>query len=158
MATIGTFTSGSVLTASELNNAIPLCILENTSQNVPSGVNTAVTFATEVLDPLNWHSTVTNNTRITPNIAGFYLVTMQMNDVNGAGQTRAALSLTKNGAEITGVRIRMDTTGEDDDFALAGYVQCNGTTDYLEMNVLQNNSGGVSRTITARFTVQFVHP
>jgi hypothetical protein len=158
MATIGSFTSSSVLTASELNNAIPLCILENTSQSVPSGVNTAVAFASEVLDPLNWHSTSTNNTRITPNIAGFYLVTMQLNDINGAGQSRAALSLTKNGAEITGVRIRMDTTGEDDDFALAGYVQCNGTTDYLEMSVLQVNSGGASRTITARFTVQFVHP
>lgn len=158
MATIGTFVSGQVLTSAELNNAIPLCVLENTSQAIANSTNTAVAFASEVLDPLNWHNNVTNNTRVTPNIAGFYLVTMQMNDINGAGQTRAALSLNKNGAEVTGVRIRMDTTGEDDDFALPGYVQCNGTTDYLEMVVLQNNSGGVTRTITARFTVQFVHP
>ena len=158
MATIGTFVSGQVLTSAELNNAIPLCVLENTSQSIPNNTSTAVAFASEVLDPLNWHDNATNNTRVTPNIAGFYLVTMQMNDINGAGQTRAALSLQKNGAEITGVRVRMDTTGEDDDFALPGYVQCNGTTDYLQMVVLQNNSGGVSRTITARFTVQFVHP
>ena len=157
MATIGTFVSGQVLTSTELNNAIPLCILENTSQSIPNNTNTAVAFASEVLDPLNWHNNATNNTRVTPNIAGFYLVTMQMNDIQGAGLTRAALSLQKNGAELT-VRIRMDTSGEEDDFAVPGYVQCNGTSDYLEMVVLQVNSGGSSRTITARFTVQFVHP
>jgi hypothetical protein len=158
MATIGTFVSAQVLTAAELNNAIPLCVLENTSQVVANSTSTAVAFATEELDPLNWHNNVTNNTRVTPNIAGFYFVTMQMNDVNAAGQTRAAVSLQKNGAEITGVRVRMDTTGEDDDFALPGYVQCNGTTDYLEMVIFQTNTGAASRTITARFTVQFVHP
>ena len=59
MATIGTFTAGQVLTASELNNAIPLCILENTGMVIPSGTATSVTFSTEVLDSLDWHSTST---------------------------------------------------------------------------------------------------
>lgn len=158
MATLGTFVTGQVLTASELNNAIPLCILENTAMVIPSGTATSVTFSTEVLDPLNWHSTSTNTSRVTPNIAGYYFVTLQMNDISGTGQTRALLRCLKNNADVANVRIQMDTNGTDDDFALPGYVYCNGSTDYLEMNILQTNTGSANRTTTARFTVQFVHP
>jgi hypothetical protein len=158
MATLGTFTVGQVLTAGELNNAIPLCILENSAMAIPAGVGTNVTFGTEVLDPLNWHSTVTNTSRVTPNIAGYYFVTLQLNDVSGAGQTRALMRCNKNGADISPVRIQMDTNGSDDDFALSGYVSLNGTTDYVEMNILQTNSSSATRTTTARFTVQFVRP
>lgn len=158
MATLGTFVSGQTLTASELNNAIPICILENTAMVIPSGTATSVTFSTEVTDDLNWHSTSTNTSRVTPNISGYYFVTLQMNDVTGVGQTRALLRCIKNGADIANVRIQMDTNGTDDDFALPGYVYCNGSTDYLEMNILQTNTGSANRTVTARFTVQFVHP
>jgi hypothetical protein len=158
MATLGTFTAGQVLTASELNNAMPLCILENGSFALPAGAGTSVTFGTEVLDPLNWHSTVTNTSRVTPTIAGYYFVTLQLNDVTGAGQTRALMRCNKNGTDISPVRIQMDTNGTDDDFSLSGYISLNGTTDYVEMNILQTNTSSASRTITARFTVQFVRP
>jgi len=157
MATIGTFTAGQVLTASELNNAIPLCILENASFVLAAATVTQVTFGTEVLDPLGWHSTSTNTSRITPNISGYYFITMQVNDIVAAGSTRALMGLIKNGAALT-IPVQMDTGGQDDDFALSGYVFCNGTTDYLEMRLLPTNSTSANRTISARFTVQFVHP
>jgi hypothetical protein len=158
MATIGTFTAGQVLTASELNNAIPLCILENALMAIPASTTTQVTFSTEVLDPLNWHSTSVNTSRVTPTISGYYFVTLQLNDIASAGAlTRALMSLIKNGAALA-IPIQMDTTGEDDDFALSGYVFCNGTTDYVEMRVFQTNAGSTSRSISARFTVQYVHP
>jgi hypothetical protein len=158
MATIGTFAIGQVLTASELNNAIPLCILENAAMVIPASAATNVTFSTEVLDPLGWHSTSTNTSRITPNISGYYFVTMQLNDITGGGAlTRALMRMNKNGATLA-IPIQMDTTGEDDDFALSGYVFCNGTTDYIEMNILQTNAGSTNRTISARFTAEFVHP
>jgi hypothetical protein len=158
MATIGTFTAGQVLTASELNNAIPLCILENAAMVIPASVATSVTFSTEVLDPLGWHSTSTNTSRITPNISGYYFVTMQLNDITSGGAlTRALLRLNKNGATLA-IPIQMDTEGSSDDFAFPGYVFCNGTTDYIEMNVLQTNAGSTNRTISARFTAEFVHP
>jgi hypothetical protein len=158
MATIGTFTAGQILTASELNNAIPLCILENASMVIPASTTTQVTFSTEVLDPLGWHSTSVNTSRITPNISGYYFVTMQLNDITGGGTlTRALMSLIKNGAALA-IPIQMDTEGSSDDFALPGYVFCNGTTDYIEMRVFQTNAGSTSRTINARFTAEFVHP
>ena len=158
MATIGTFTAGQVLTASELNNAIPLCILENASMVIPASTTTQVTFSTEVLDPLGWHSTSTNTSRITPNISGYYFVTMQLNDITSSGTlTRALMSLIKNG-EALAIPIQMDTEGSSYDFALPGYVFCNGTTDYIEMRVFQTNAGSTSRTINARFTAEFVHP
>lgn len=158
MATIGTFTAGQVLTASELNNAIPLCILENASMVIPAATTTQVTFSTEVLDPLNWHSTTTNTSRVTPTIAGYYFVTLQLNDITSGGAlTRALMSLIKNGAALA-IPIQMDTEGSSDDFAFPGYVYCNGTTDYVEMRVFQTNAGSTSRTISARFTVQYVHP
>jgi hypothetical protein len=158
MATIGTFTAGQVLTASELNNAIPLCILENSAMVIPASTTTQVTFSTEVLDPLGWHSTSTNTSRVTPNISGYYFVNMQFNDITAGGAvTRALVSLLKNGAALT-IPIQYDSPGDNDDFALSGYVFCNGTTDYIEMRVFQTNAGSTDRTIQARYSVQYVHP
>jgi hypothetical protein len=154
MATLGTFAVGQVLTAQELNNAIPLCILENSSVSLTNNVTTSIPYPSEILDPLNWHDNSTNNTRITPNIAGYYLVTIVINNVS-VGLTRALTALFKNGA-VTTIPIAFDGPGTIDDFTASGYVTANGTTDYFEQVALV--SGANKTSIRTQFSMQFVRP
>lgn len=134
MATFGTFVSGQILTAAELNAGLPTCVLTNGSFTLTDGVSTLVAFTSEVTDAYGWHSTSVNTSRITPNIAGTYLVTMLINNVNGT--TRALTNLFKNGASVSAPLIITDTPGTFDDFSTVGFVTVNGTTDYFEMNAL----------------------
>lgn len=154
MATIGTFVAGQILTASELNNAIPACVLQNTSVTLTDGVNTAIAYTSELRDPLNWHSNSVNTSRITPTIAGIYLVTMVINNVSGT--TRSLHTLYKNGGVPT-VPIGFDTTGGAvDDFVASGYIDANGTTDYFTHQALV--TGATKTGVIAQFSMQFVCP
>jgi hypothetical protein len=148
MATFGTYVSGQILTAAELNAGLPTCVLENAAVSLVSGTPLQVPFTSEVTDLNGWHSNSVNTSRITPNIAGTYLVTMQINDVS-TGVTRSLVALYKNGASTT-VPIQSDTTGIFDDFSASGFVTANGTTDYFEMTALVQ---GTNKTAKAQFTM-----
>ncbi len=148
MATFGTFVSGQILTAAELNAGLPTCVLENAAAALANGSDTTIPFTSEVTDLNGWHSNSVNTSRITPNIAGTYLITMQINDVSG-GITRALVKLNKNGAALT-IPIVTDTTGIFDDFNAVGFATANGTTDYFEMVALVV---GATKTAKAQFTV-----
>jgi hypothetical protein len=148
MATFGTFASSQVLTAAELNAGLPTCVLENASVALVSDVGQKIAFTTEVTDLNGWHSTTVNTSRITPNIAGTYLITMQINDVS-SGLTRSLIQGLKNGANMT-IPIVTDTTGIFDDFNAIGFTTANGTTDYFEMNALIS---GANKTAKAQFTM-----
>jgi hypothetical protein len=147
MATFGTYVSGQILTAAELNAGLPTCVLSNAAVSLVAGTPLQIPFTVEVTDPLGWHSTTSNTSRITPNIAGTYLVTMQINDVSGT--TRALISVYKNGSTIA-IPIQTDTTGIVDDFGAVGFITANGTTDYFEMTALVT---GVSKTAGAQFSM-----
>ena len=149
MATFGTYVSGQILTAAELNAGLPLCVLENTAVTMTDGVAGVVPFTSEVTDPLGWHSNATNTSRITPNIAGTYFFNICVNDV--AGTTRALMRVLKNGAALT-VPIQMDTTGIFDDFTLSGYATANGTTDYFELGYLV--TGATKTNVDCQFSAQ----
>ena len=148
MATFGTFVSGQILTAAELNAGLPTCVLENAAAALANGTDTTIPFTSEVTDLNGWHSTTVNTSRITPNIAGTYLVTMQINDVS-SGITRALVKLHKNGAATT-IPIVTDTTGIFDDFNAIGFTTANGTTDYFEMVALVV---GTTKTAKAQFSL-----
>ena len=148
MATFGTYVTGQVLTASELNAGLPTSVLTNTSVSLVDGVQQQVAFTVEMTDLNGWHSTSTNTNRITPNISGTFLVTAQINDVSGT--TRALMEVYKNGAVLSGTpRVITDTTGAFDDFNTVGFVTLNGTTDYLTLNCLVT---GANKTATIQFS------
>lgn len=148
MATFGSYVAGQILTAAELNAGLPTCVLENASVSLVDGTALPVPFTTEVTDINGWHSTTVNTSRITPNIAGTYLVTMQINDVS-VGLTRSLIQLLKNGSTTT-IPIMTDTTGIFDDYNAIGFATANGTTDYFEMNALVV---GANKTAKAQFTM-----
>ena len=132
--------------------SVPLCVLENASFSLADGVNTQVPYTSEVTDTYNWHSNSTNTTRITPTIAGVYLATVMLNNVSSG--TRALHGVYKNGAATT-VPVFMDTPATIDDFAVAGYVTANGTTDYFEHTALQT-SGATKTNLKCQFGMKWI--
>ena len=148
MATFGTYVSGQILTAAELNAGLPTCVLTNGSFTATDGVSGVVAFTSEVTDLYGWHSTSVNTSRITPNIAGTYLVTMLLTNVSGT--TRALANCQKNGSTLAAPAIISDTPGTIDDFTTVGFVTANGTTDYFEMNYLVT---GATKTAAAQFSM-----
>jgi hypothetical protein len=149
---------GDEVTADYLDNLTykPVTQLEGqTSQTCTSGSNNQVQFATssEVFDDEAWHDTSTNNTRITPNIAGRYQVFGWGVFVAGTSITRANTAIWKNGASIADTGNHKPTNGaggaatsntaQNTPF-ITTFVDMNGSTDYLELTVSQTSTGGVS--------------
>lgn len=159
MATFGTFSSGQVLTAAELNTVLPACVLTATGVSVANATDTYIPFSTEEYDPLGWHSTSSNNSRITPNIAGWYLCTATLNGMNPAGGNHRVINLVnRNRASATVLdnqfaRFDINNYGPDD-CSVAGITYLNGSTDYVEMVAVQNS--GVTRTVSAQLTCTLV--
>ena len=77
---------------------------QTSGQSLTSGAGTAVTLDTETIDTYGGHSTVTNSSRYTAQVAGTYLVSGGT-CVNGAtSQTYIAAYFAKNGTELAGSR------------------------------------------------------
>jgi hypothetical protein len=145
MALIGTFTSGSVLTAAELNQFNNVTFLSGTNaQLIANGVITDVTFGagTEVLDVSNWHSTTTNTARITPTIAGYYLCSAfsVWNRVGAAA--RFSEFIFKNG--VTYIAEGTILGGDYPGVVAQNIVYLNGTTDYVTHAVYQTTGGNTN--------------
>lgn len=138
---------------SDVTNGRSACVLPSTSVSISSGTATTALFATEDYDPLGWHSTATNTGRITPSVAGYYLATAQVQNINGPGTNMRALAgIDKNGG---GSIARFDVNNyAPDDFSIIGVTEMNGTTDYLE--VVLNQFSGVTRTPDVAFSVILV--
>jgi hypothetical protein len=120
----------------------PICKLAlAANQNFTSGSQQAVSFlaGSEVLDDLNWHSTSSLTSRVVPTYAGRYWVNGILSFAsNTTGERR--LIITKNGVGNAiydrrfGVSATTNVSG-------CGIIECNGTTDYIELQGVQASGG-----------------
>lgn len=102
-------------------------------------------FTSEQYDPLNWHSNTTNNSRITPTIAGFYRVSVNFSFGTGSDYIRLLVDVYKNGGLNGGFRIfdgiGIGTGATQRVMSLATpLIQINGTGDYFEVRPYQLNT------------------
>lgn len=153
MAYQGTFTSGSVLTAAELNSFRAVTVLTG-SATVPNATFTVIPFGsgTETIDVGGWHDTATNNSRITPTVAGVYRITGFFDSASG-GADYIIYRAKKNGAaqngsaQYVGTNIVADTN-------INVIVEANGSTDYFEVEGYQ--TGASSTTFTCQFAMELL--
>lgn len=108
----------------------------------------AINFDGEVVDPLNWHSNVTNNSRITPTVAGRYRCTGGV-CFPAAGTGSFLAQFRKNGALILGSSTYQDKLLYSSSFtALSAMTNAtllmNGTTDYIQLWTNQNTGGNLT--------------
>jgi len=139
MATLGTFTSGQVLTASELNKLNNVTALWDVNyQSISTVTPTAITFGagTEVVDVSDWHSTTTNPERITPNIGGIYLVVASHQLVYAGSTIAYEVAIWKNGTQISG---SLSDGGFYPGATAAIVVYLNGSTDYVYSSAYQSS-------------------
>lgn len=161
-----TFVSGNVLTAAQMNTDVrdntnflyspPMAVVQrSTNQVIATGTVTYISFNTEVKDTDGiWAIGVP--TRIEPNTAGLYLIVASGFFASNATGVRDLTVRVDGIADITGIRVKADTTGNA--WVATSHVRAfNGTTNYIEMGVLQN-SGGNLDFWQAQMSVHFIGP
>lgn len=122
---------------------------QNATQNLPNATSTAITWQVEFLDILEGHSLVTNISRYTPTIPGWFILSGGGSSLNNANGNRVC-SWAKNGSiELASAVGIAATVGISTVMVTRTHpVWLNGTGDYVEM-ILSQDSGG---TITTNFS------
>lgn len=164
------FAVGEDVTADNINTYYSgISFLENVpifdgTQATPQSVNnntfTAVVIDTNVVDTYNGHSTVTNNTRYTAQVAGWYLPTAGAAWNTSAGGGIRDFRFNKNGTAIAGTLSSYPgtasaTTGGSPNSRMV-FLNIN---DYVEFIAFQSSGGALSFDTTTGvfFDMRWVH-
>jgi len=114
-----------------------------TAQAIPNNTNTRVNINTEEFDTNSNFNTTTN--RFTPTVAGYYEVTGQASfAANATGLCQ--ILIYKNGAFVATTQVKNDSAAAPV-ISTSKLLSMNGSTDYIELFVVQ--SSGASMNITA---------
>ena len=97
------------------------------SQTISSATTTKITFQTQEYDTTGGE--FTNNQTFTPTVAGYYLITAQIQPQSA--YTGGSISIFKNGSsyKIGGFSLNVTLGGQ----VVSAIVYANGTTDYFEI-------------------------
>jgi hypothetical protein len=124
-----------------------------TQQTLTTGTWTAITQDSEGVDTVNGHSTVTNTSRYTPTISGWFrTLTVVSYSANATG-VRGARTM-RNGAGVDTCPYDMRANSGAGDISTpraTGEIFCNGTTDYLEPYGYQASGGNLATSYTSNF-------
>jgi hypothetical protein len=138
------------ITFANFGNAPAFMAFNNgsTTQSISNSTWTEITnYNTELFDSDSAYSTVTG--RFTPQVAGKYFFTAQVNMQSGSAANFNGLDIAKNGS------VSLNSTSElgwnsalavgVGDFRVNGFLTMNGTTDYVSVFINQQTGG--SKTI-----------
>lgn len=154
------FSAAEILTAANLNavtkpwNAV--CQVTTSAGNtLVSGAIITVSWETEVLDPRGW-ITPTSSV-ITPNIAGYYRVTVRATVAIDASCTRFFIAVRKNAGDVHIFDMRpISAAGQASMFGAAPMIVMNGSSDTLSLRALQ--AGSATGTLGAVMDVELEYP
>lgn len=136
----------------------------NAQQSIPDAVITALSFGAEDWDTNGFHDPVTNNSRITPNIAGYYRFSGTFFIGPRTDFATIDASLRKNAAaapiapaERKIFAIAASQASNALSASCTAQVLMNGTTDYMELCGFQDNAANVAvlTNQSQRFTSVF---
>lgn len=158
-----TWSAGEHPTAAQLNQDVrdnvaflanpPACrVSHNATQSIANNAFTTVAFNTEAFDTNAMHDTVTNNSRITINVAGVYVVTFSGSYAGSTDYTGVGTRLLLNGATVIGWSA---FTGANPAAGGTGLFQNVSTAykfaaaDYVIVQAYQTNGAGAARNLEA---------
>lgn len=164
--TYNTFTNvstGDVYTAASHNAILqnlagyrvpPACKARRTSaQTIANSAATAIQFdASDSFDTDTMHDTVTNNTRITVNTSGIYIVTGQIYFASSATGSYRVISIAKNGTELASANFG---AGTDRRCTLTYIDAAANATDYYELLAFQDSGGNLNTSVVHGVTSEF---
>lgn len=144
---------GDLILAADVNTLIAATyqrprvkLAQTTGQSFASGTTVPVTFDVELADTHNYHSTVSNTSRVTPTKAGVYLCIGTLTLVAATTTTSVHGLIGKNGTGVDGsFRHRPNNTNVNGSVLVVAEVDVNGTTDFIELLGVQVDSGAAAR-------------
>lgn len=158
--------AGDIIYASDFAKPIGR-IRQGTAQTgIVNSTATAVTFAAaDEIDTDNFHDPATNNTRVTPTIAGTYHVTGGVAIAGATDYTQVQCYLAKNGSALAPAhRITPGATSNTLVLPVAAKIECNGSSDYFEIwfQLTRSGAGTSGTAVSAQFASvlewEFVRP
>lgn len=156
-----TWSVGDLTTAAEMNTEVrdsvgfiqgaPICVLNQlTAQSIPDSTFTGISFDTagKVVDNYNGHS-ATNLSRYIAPIAGWYLAIGRAS-ASGTADKKRIVTIAVNGTP----QRANEQDSPDPDLHVpycAALVYCNGTTDYIEVQLFQGNGAALLTNVSALY-------
>lgn len=141
-------------------NTPPMCIVKwsGTGTITIATGGAAVPWDTDVFDPLGWHDPVTNNSRITPNIAGWYLCITNF-QFSGNSTGRRAAPVRVNGTNLNYGDVKAAGTASNVGAQEISVLPFNGTTDYAEVFAFQDSGSSLTcgDSASSRFSMNLLY-
>jgi hypothetical protein len=164
----GPVQSADVTALAALTTGRPLVrLVQQATQSLADNTVTALTFGagSEVFDTHGFHDVVTNNTRITPSVAGYYRAVGALWIPNATTTASMEARINKNGTVQQIGRTKPDTANAiGSSVTVECIVSMNGTTDYVELAGMQDDTGGTARStsvstgFSSTFELEFLRP
>jgi len=126
-----------------------------TTQTIATATDTAISFGasdTEDFDAEGWHDPSTNNSRITVDEAGLYLITGFILWTGDNTGIRTAY-IYKNGSQLTVARQIVNGVGSAADSVQTQLIEVLASSDYIELYGRQTSGGNLDTTNTTRLEV-----
>ena len=145
-------------------------LIATATQNLTDNTGAAITFGagSTVIDTHSFHSESVNTSRVTPTVAGYYKAWGTAAYAGQADNDPITLqtAVRFNGVDQVGnVRVGPNTTNTPRGVAAGPVILlCNGTTDYIELSALQDNTDNDTTATTSSgstnsyLEVEFVRP
>lgn len=165
---------GDPVTADLLNLLLnpPVCkLVAQSAQSMADATAAALVFGagSEEIDTHSFHDETTNNTRITPTVAGVYwfdgeFFIAQMTQTGSAASAldfnfrkNGSTTITPGSRHSIGIITANPTsyTWPAHSQNTGTYIECNGTTDYVEMMGRQDSNGAVNTNLSSQFSSVF---
>lgn len=130
-------------------------VRHSTTQTLTTGTNTALNFDTETRDDGGLHDAVTNNTRLTASIAGWYAITGMVEfDQNITGRRLVGVRL--NGTTLLSFHSELPITapGIATGMAIATTYYLSAS-DYVELIARQDSGGNLNSNSTSPYAPSF---
>jgi hypothetical protein len=121
------------------------------TQALNDDVTTVIAFSTEEIDTHSFHSTSVNNSRVTPTVPGYYRFFGTAFIATLATPVQVDSHLRKNGTAVAPGPISPGRTSPEAQFTTA-LVECNGSTDYVELAVRQNSAANDTTNQSSQFS------
>ena len=125
----------------------PLCILRKAGVTTVANNGSVLSWDTEDYDSHAFHDTVTNPSRVTPKVAGWYRITATVHwTSNSTGRRAVAINFNGGGARYG--QIIPGSTAGNLGTTVTRTLLANGTTDYFEVFAYQNSGGNLDTADT----------
>lgn len=126
------------------------------AQSLPNATDTALSFTTEDLDTNGFHDTTTNNSRVTPTIAGWYECRGTVFFSASASITVVAATIAQNGSVVAPRgRPKPGTANVSTTAEVAVSLSFNGSSDYVELFGNQTSGGALNTNVGGSFASVF---